>query len=148
VVLPPLPLIELCYSKKYTKEDLLRKLYGQGGVFGYLGTKDIRKVEAMIDSGDARAELIYDAMLYQIGKAIGAMTSVANFNLDGIILTGGLTNSARITDKLIAKVGRIAPVFLYPGSNECLALAEGANRVLSGKEKPMTWPMDQIGVMS
>jgi len=146
--LPPLPLIELCYSGKYAKEDLLKKLYGQGGVFGYLGTKDIRKVEAMIDAGDERAKLVFDAMLYQISKAIGAMASVASFDLDGIILTGGLVNSPKITETLTKTVERIAPVSLFPGSNECLALAEGANRALVGKEIPMTWPVDHVGETS
>ncbi len=139
--LPPLPLIELCYSGAYRKEDLLKKLYGQGGVFAHLGTKDIRKVEAMIAAGDERAKLVYDAMLYQISKAIGAMASVAAFDLDGIILTGGLANSPKIVGTLTETVGRIALVTVYPGSNECLALAEGAARALRGEETPMTWPV-------
>ena len=140
--LPPIPLIELCYSGKYTKDTLMKKLYGQGGVFGYLGTKDIRKVEAMIDAGNERAKLVLDAMLYQIAKAIGAMASVANFDIDGIIITGGMANSRRVIKALIAKVERIAPVFVFPGSDECLALAEGAARAMSGKELPMTWPVN------
>lgn len=143
--LPPLPLIELCYSGKYDKNDLLKKLYGQGGVFGYLGTKDIRKVEAMIDAGDAKAKLIYDAMLYQIAKSIGAMASIAEFDLDGIILTGGLANSSRVVETLSRKVQKVAPVHVYPGSNECLALAEGAARVITGAETPLTWPITLPG---
>ncbi|MCG6659111.1 butyrate kinase [Halomonas campisalis] len=139
--LPPLPLIELCYSGKYDKPELLKKLYGEGGVYGYLGTKDIQKIESRVAAGDAKAALVYDAMLYQIRKAIGAMASVANFELDGIILTGGLANSAIITDRLIESTRRIAPVSVYPGSNECLALAEGVLRVLDGQEVPMTWPV-------
>ncbi len=139
--LPPLPLIELCYSGTYSKDALLKKLYGSGGVFSLLGTKDIRKVEAMIADGDANARLVYDAMLYQIAKAIGAMASVADFDLDGIILTGGLANSPRISESLAQNVSRIAPVIRYPGSNECLALAEGVMRALSGTEKVMQWPV-------
>ncbi len=139
--LPPLPLIELCYSGKYSKAELLSKLYGRGGVFGYLGTKDIRKVEAMIEAGDAQARLIYDAMLYQTAKAIGAMAAAAEFDLDGIILTGGLANSSRVERVLTRKVERIAPVHVYAGSDECRALAEGAFRVVSGRETPMQWPV-------
>lgn len=139
--LPPLPLIELCYSGTYNKDALLKKLYGQGGVFAYLGTKDMRKVEAMIADGDARAKLVYDAMLYQVAKAIGAMAAVAEFDLDGIILTGGLANSSRVVETLTTKVGRIAPVYAYPGSGECRALAEGAARALRGLERAMQWPV-------
>lgn len=137
--LPPLPLIELCYSGKYSKSALLKKLYGQGGVFAHLGTKDIRKVEAMVDTGDEKAKLVYDAMLYQITKAVGAMAAAADFDLDAIILTGGLANSPRIIESLSHSLHRIADIKVYPGSNECLALAEGAARVLNGLETPMTW---------
>jgi len=143
--LPPLPLIELCYSGEYEKEELLKELYGRGGVYSYLGTKDIRKVEEMISEGNEEARLIMDAMLYQVSKSVGAMASVANFDLDGIILTGGIINSPRITGILEEKLSRLAPVYAYPGSDECLALAEGAARVLSGAETPMTWPLPSLG---
>ncbi len=139
--LPPLPLIELCYSGQYSKPELLKKLYGQGGVFSHLGTKDIRKVEAMVEGGDEKARLVYDAMLYQIGKAIGAMAAVASFDLDAIVLTGGLANSPGVVKSLNDRLHRIAKIKVYPGSNECLALAEGAARVLDGGEIPMTWPV-------
>ena len=139
--LPPLPLIELCYSGKYEKKELLKSLYGNGGVFAHLGTKDIRRVEAMIDEGNENAQLIYDAMLYQVAKAIGAMASVVDFELDGIVLTGGLLNSPRIAATLEKKLTRLAPIHVFPGSDECQALAEGAARVVAGLEEPMTWPV-------
>jgi butyrate kinase len=145
--LAPLPLIELCYSGAYTRPELIRKLYGQGGLFAYLGTKDVRKVEAMIEAGDETAKLIYDAMLYQTAKAIAAMASVAEFDLDAIVLTGGLANSARVVRILTRKIGRIAPVHTYPGSDECFALAQGVLRVLSGDEEPMIWPVDIGGAV-
>ncbi|SFM81509.1 butyrate kinase [Shimia aestuarii] len=142
--LPPLPLIELCYSGAYSKDQLLKKLYGKGGVFAHLGTKDIRKVEAMVDDSNERARLVYDAMILQIAKAIGAMAAVADFDLDGIVLTGGLVNSPRIVTALTEKVGSIADIIVYPGSNECLALAEGAVRVLAEEETAMTWPVQPL----
>ena len=139
--LAPLPLIELCFSGKYDKDALLAKLYGRGGVYGYLGTKDMRRVEAMIETGDSRAELIHDAMLYQTAKTVGAMAAVADFDLDGIILTGGLANSARVVRVLSDRVGRLAPVHVFAGSDECLALAEGALRAIRRDEVPMQWPV-------
>lgn len=142
--LPPLPLIELCYSGKYSKAELLKKLNGEGGVFSHLKTGDIRKVEAMVDAGDERAKLVYDAMLYQIAKTVGAMAAVADFDLDAIILTGGLANSARIVTTLRQRLGRLSEIRVYPGSNECLALAEGATRVLNGQEIPMLWPVQHL----
>ena len=70
--LPIMPLIALCYSGKYSEAELKKNLYGNGGVYAYLGTKDMRQVEQMIADGDAKAALIWDAMMYQIKKTIGA----------------------------------------------------------------------------
>lgn len=140
--LPPLPLIEMCYSGQYSREELLKKLYGHGGVFGYLGTKDIRKVEAMVDEGRQQAGLIYKAMLYQVSKAVGAMAAASKFDLDAIVLTGGLANSQRVVEYLTDRLSRLAPIHVYPGSDECRALAEGAARAITGADTPMTWPVD------
>ncbi|MCB1461346.1 MAG: butyrate kinase [Nitratireductor sp.] len=141
--LPPLPLIELCYSGKYARQELLAKLYGKGGVFSLLGTKDMRKVEAMIAGGDTFAELVFDAMLYQVGKAVGAMAAVLDFRLDAVILTGGLANSQQVAASLRARTKHLAPLEVYPGSDECLALAQGVARVLRGQETAMNWPVGQ-----
>jgi butyrate kinase len=139
--LPPMSLIDLCYSGRYTKDALKRGLYGQGGVYAYLGTKDMRRVEAMIDAGDAKARLVWEAMVYQIGKAIGSMAAVLDFCPDGIVLTGGMAHSARLTGTLADRIGALAPVTCYPGSHESEALAAGAARVLAGAETARTWPV-------
>lgn len=139
--LPPMPLIDLCYSGRFSKDELKRRLYGQGGVYAYLGTKDMRRVEAMIDAGDAKAKLVWDAMAYQIGKAIGSMAAVLDFRPDGIILTGGMAHSQRMTAALTARIDTFAPVSLYPGSHESEALAAGAARVLAGAEPARVWPV-------
>ena len=139
--LPPLALIDLCYSGTYDLVTLKRKLYGQGGIFAYLGTKDMRRVEAMIVGGDAKADLVWRAMIYQIGKAIGAMAAVLDFAPDGIILTGGMAQSERVVGALRAQVGAFAPVAVYAGSHESEALAAGAARVLAGAEAARVWPV-------
>ncbi len=139
--LPIMPLIELCYSGKYTEAELKKKLYGNGGVFAYLGTKDMRQVEAMIAAGDARAALVWEAMLYQIRKAIGAMAAVLDFQPDGIILTGGMAQSGKVSSALTSGCAALAQVHIYPGSHESEALAAGAARVMQGGETAMTWPV-------
>ncbi len=139
--LPPMPLIDLCYSGRFTKDELKRRLYGQGGVHAYLGTKDMRRVEAMIDAGDAKARLVWEAMIYQIGKAIGSMAAVLDFRPDGIILTGGMAHSQRLTTALTNRIGAFAPITCYPGSHESEALASGAARVLAGVEAARQWPV-------
>lgn len=138
--LPPMALIDLCYSDTYDKATLKRRLYGQGGVFAYLGTKDMRQVEAMIDAGDAQADLVWQAMVYQIVKAIGAMAAVLDFRPDAVLLTGGMAQSARLRAAITARCSALAPVVCYPGSHESAALAEGAARVLAGQEIARVWP--------
>jgi butyrate kinase len=127
----------------------MRKLYGEGGVFAYLGTRDIREVEERIDLGDSTALLVYDAMLYQIGKAIGSMASTMDFDVDAVVLTGGLANSEKLTDKLKSKMDRLAPVFVFAGSNENEALAEATLSALGSGCNYMDWPVstDSIALL-
>lgn len=139
--LPPMPLIDLCYSGRFTREELKRRLYGQGGIFAYLGTKDMRRVEAMIDGGDDKARLVWEAMVYQVAKAIGSMAAVLDFRPDAIVLTGGMVHSPRLSKALTARIGSLAPVTCFPGSQESEALAAGAARVLAGVESARRWPV-------
>lgn len=137
---PPIPLMKLAFSGKYTEKELQRKLYGAGGLFAYLGTKDIREVKRRIDAGDGLAKFIYDAMIYQIAKEIGAMASVLEFDLDGVIITGGVAHEPYLVAELTRKVGRIAPVYVFPGGNENDAIAISVWLTLTGREPCLTWP--------
>jgi len=137
---PPIPLLKAAFSGKYTEKELHRKLYGAGGLFAYLGTKDIREVKRRIEAGDAFARFIYDAMIYQIAKEIGAMASVLEFDLDGIIITGGVAHESYLTAELTRKVGRVAPVTIFPGGNENEAIAVSVWLTLTGREPCLTWP--------
>lgn len=132
---PVRALLELAYSGKYTYKELKDKLTVQGGLIGYLGTNDAREVEKMILSGDKKAELVFDAMAYQIGKEIGSYAAVLYGKVDRIIITGGLAYSKRLTDKITEMVEFIAPVEVVPGEDEMQSLAEGACRVLNNQEK-------------
>jgi butyrate kinase len=133
--LPVGPLVELCFSGKYEKDELLTLLSKKSGLMGYLGINDLRAVEQMIEDGDSKAELIFNAMCYQIAKEIGASGAVLKGKIDSIILTGGLANSRRLTNKIVSYIGFMAPVRVLPGEQEMKALAEGALRALSGEEK-------------
>ncbi|MCP4647649.1 MAG: butyrate kinase, partial [bacterium] len=137
---PPIPLFEACFSGEYTKEELYRKLYGAGGLYAYLGTKDVREVGQRAENGDGFARFIFDAMIYQICKEIGSMASVLDFNLHGIVLTGGVANSKYLTEEIARKCCNLADVFIYPGGNENEAIASAMQRVLEGEDKPLEWP--------
>lgn len=127
--------IRLCYSGKYTEPELWNLLNREGGVFSYLGTKDLREVERRIATGDSQATLIFDAMIFQTAKDIGAMATVLNGHVDALLLTGGMAYSEKLVKQLCAAVQWIAPVKVYPGEDELQALAEGALRVLRGEER-------------
>ncbi len=130
-----LPLVKLCYSGKYTKEQAFRLIRGNAGLRAHLGTADAREVEAMIDAGDEHAKLIYDALAYTNAKGIGALAAAASGKVDSIVLTGGLMHSKRLSAAIADRVKFIAPVVLYPGENEMEALAAGGLRLLSGEEQ-------------
>jgi butyrate kinase len=133
--LPTADLIDMTFSGKYDKRQILRRLVGEGGLFAYLGTNNVEKIQEMVRSGDEKAKLVYDAMVYQIAKAIGGMSVVLKGEIDGIILTGGLANSRMLTDLIKDWIKFIAPVFVYPGEDEISALGEGGLRVLRGEEE-------------
>ncbi len=117
-----------------TYEQMFRKLAGEGGLVAHLGTNDAVEVEERIESGDEHARLIYKAMAYQIAKEIGAMATVLKGELDAIVITGGIAHSEMLLGWLRQRVVWIAPLIVYPGEDEMLALALGVLRVLAGKE--------------
>ena len=127
--------VELCFSGRFTQESIYNALFREGGIYSYLGTKNLREVERRIASGDAKAALVFDAMVYQVSKEIGGMAAALNGRVDAILLTGGLAHSDRLIAQLRAAIEWIAPVVVYPGEDELQALAEGALRVLRGEEE-------------
>ena len=133
--IPALYMIDLCYSGEYTKQEMVKKVRGKGGFAGYLETQDLRDVLAMIEKGDKKAELLFEAMTYQIAKGIGTLSPVLSGNYDCIVLTGGMAYSEKFTEKIAERVKFIAPVEIVPGENEMEALAFGALRLVSGQEE-------------
>jgi butyrate kinase len=133
--LPVRSLIKLCFSGDYTQAQLDRHVFGDGGLFAYLGTRDMIEVERRIDVGDAQAAQVFDALIYQIGKAAGAMAAVLKGKADAVLLTGGMAHSERVVNHLRSYLDWIAPVHVYPGEDELQALAEGVFRVLNGEEQ-------------
>lgn len=127
-------LINLCYSGKYDRKTMQKKLRGNGGLKAYLNTVDARDVQNMIAEGNEYAKLVYEAMAYQIAKAIGELATVVEGNVDLIILTGGIAYSQMLTDWIVKRVKFIAPVEIMAGENEMESLAFGALRVLKGEE--------------
>jgi len=139
--LPVGDVLRLAYSvpphdeAHYTYEEMFKKIAGRGGLVAHLGTNDACEVERRIEEGDEHAKLIYEAMAYQIAKEIGLMATVLKGDVDAIVLTGGLARSDMLVDWIVQRVEWIAPVMIYPGEDEMLAMAQGALRVLRDEEK-------------
>jgi butyrate kinase len=138
--LPAGQLIDLCFSKKYQKDEIRRMVIGEGGYVAYLGTNDAMEVENRSANGDELAIKIQDALGYQVAKAIGEMAVVLNGYVDAILLTGGLAYSKYLTQFIISKVEFISEVHVYPGEDELEALALNALRVAIGEIEPLDYP--------
>jgi butyrate kinase len=132
--LPSLSLMKLCYSGRYTEQELHARMVGSGGLYAHLGTRDVREAEKRAGVGDAQASLVLKVMAYKIAKEIGAMATVLAGKVDRIIITGGVAYSEQLVRAVTERVSFIAPVQVLPGEEELEALAEGAFRVLNGEE--------------
>lgn len=133
--LPARELIRLCFSGQHTQAELERHIFGNGGLFAYLGTRDPMEVEQRIEAGDQRAESVLDAMVYQIAKEAGSMATVLQGKVDAVLLTGSMACSRRVVNRLCSYLDWIAPIANFPGEDELRAIAEGVFRVLDGEEE-------------
>ncbi|APC42297.1 butyrate kinase [Clostridium estertheticum] len=133
--LPSGDLAKMCFSGKYTLEDIKKKINGKGGFVSYLNTNDVRDALKMSQGGDKKAKLIIQAMGYQVAKEIGGCAAVLSGKVDAIILTGGIAYGEAVVNYITKRVKFIADVVVYAGEDELLALAQGAIGVLSGKEQ-------------
>lgn len=149
-------LARLCYSGQYSRREMQLKIKGRGGLVAYTGTSDVALLDRFIagepiakeEAGallrgltrEHAAEAV-QAMVLQIAKEIGAMSMVLEGRVDAIVFTGGLANAERlIVNPLRRRVAWLAPLFVVPGGDELGALAEAAQRVLSGEESSRTYP--------
>ncbi|MCC9296668.1 butyrate kinase [Clostridium sp. WLY-B-L2] len=133
--LPAGDLIRMCFSGKYTEKEMIKKIKGNGGLMSYLGTNSGLEVEKRIKNGDEYALEVFEAMAFQVSKEIGAAAAVLKGKVDAIVLTGGLAYLSRFTNWIKERTKFIAPVYLCPGENEMVSLAESALRYLKGEEK-------------
>ena len=124
----------MCFSGKYTQAEIKKKLIGNGGYNAYLGTNNAQEVYKR-SLTDEKAKLIFDAFVYQVSKDVGAMATVLRGKVDQIILTGGIAHGEQVTNDIKERVSFIAPVTVYPGEDQLLALAQGALRVMNKEEE-------------
>ena len=133
--IPAADLVRLCFSGKYTKEEILKMITGKGGLNAHLGTTDLPDIEERINNGDKHAKLVLDAMIYHVAKAIAAQSAVLCGKIDAILLTGGMAHSDYLTSELRKRIDFLAPTYCFPGEDEMGALAGNAAAVLKGKRE-------------
>ncbi len=129
--LPCGDLVELCFSGRYSQKEIKNMLKGKGGYVAYFGTNNGYQIEQLALDGDAKAQLIQEALAYQVAKFVGAMSTVLKGEVDGILLTGGMAHGKAIVDTITERVKHISPVFVYPGEDEMRALAMNGLRVIN-----------------
>lgn len=131
--LPIAGIINMCYSGEYTKDEIFKQVREEGGAKAYLGTRNLFEIEEMIDNGNEKAIFIFEAMAYQVAKYIGSLVPVLKGDVDAILLSGQITHNRMFTDYIIDRVGKMAPVHIYPG--ECISdgLALNALMLLKGE---------------
>jgi len=102
--------------------ELQDALENRSGLLGVSGiSADLRRVIEAADDGSARARLAYDAFVWSLRRAVGAMAGVLG-GADAIVFTGGIgENSHRVR-------ADVAPALGSPG----LILDASANRSGSG----------------
>jgi len=129
-------LVRLCYSGKYSEREMMANVKGNGGLVSYLHSNSGLEVEKRIDHGDTLAEEVYHAMAYQVAKEIGACAAVLKGQVDAIIITGSIAYSERFVGWIKERVAFISDIYVVPGENEILSLAEYGLRFLNGEEQP------------
>lgn len=118
----------------HTTAEMKTMLSRSGGFVSHFGTSNSDTIHALVEQGDEKAATIWNAMIYQLCKSIGAMATALEGNVDGILLTGGLVRFGDVVDAIRRRCGWIAPVSVYPGECEQEAMAEAVLEVLRGEK--------------
>ncbi len=135
---PVLPLLD--YIEAHSVQEVRTMCSRSGGFVSYFGTSDAKVVHRLVEENDPKAVLVWNTMIYQCCKQIGAMSTVLEGKVDGILLTGGLVRYADIVDGIKQRCGWIAPISVYPGEMEQEAMAYAVLKVLHGEAEAIRYP--------
>jgi butyrate kinase len=131
--LPAFQLAEICFSGRYTLDEVRSMIAGKGGMVAYLGTNSFMEASNRAEAGDEYAALIVEGCSYQIAKEIGTMSAVLGGEVDAIIMTGGLAYDTKHVERISTLVKKIASIFVYPGEDELKALAFNGFLAVTGR---------------
>lgn len=137
--LPAGQLARMCFKGTLSREEILNRIKGSGGLTAYLGTRNLEEVCERVKKGDEKASLIFEAMCYQVSQEICKHGATLRGEVDSIILTGGMAAEPMLVEHITARVGHLAPVEVIPGEMEMQALAESVYAVLTGSRPALTY---------
>lgn len=127
------PALELArYIQRHGVEKIQEMCCRSGGFVSHFGTSDANRIHRMVDAGNEKAVLVWNAMIYQLCKSVGEMAAVLCGDVDAILLTGGLVRFTDIVDGVRKRCGFIAPISVYPGEVEQEVMARSVLSVLRG----------------
>ena len=132
---PVLPIVKMCYSGKYTLDEMKAKVSKTGGLLGLVGTDNMLEIKDRIKNGDQWAELVYRAFAYNLAKYIGSYACVLEGKVDAIVMTGGVSNDTDFIANVKKYAGWIGEFIILAGDFEMEALASGAIRALNKEEE-------------
>lgn len=132
-------LVNLCFSGKYSQNEILKMLAGKGGLVAHLHQNSVQQLCEQISQGDTKAKAVLDAMSYTIAKEIGAMATVLKGKVDAILLTGGVSYNEPVNEVIREHCAFLAPIHVYPGEDEMGALMLNALGVLRGEMIPKVY---------
>lgn len=128
-------LIEVCFSGKYTIDEVKSMITGKGGLVAHLGTNQAHVAAEWANNGNEKARLILYAMAYQIAKGIGGALMVLKGELDGVILTGGMAQNKLVVGFIREHINFLGKITIYPGEDEMESLATNVLEVLQGERE-------------
>jgi butyrate kinase len=135
--LPSQQLIEMCFSGKFTQEEMLHKVLGGGGLFSLLNTKSVYDLRENYDHLKPFAKDVVDEMITGFTRYICII--IPDFegeSIDQIILTGGIAHWPLVSKRIKRDLKQVnIGITTIPGEKELEALRDGAIRVLNSEEK-------------
>jgi len=129
--LDPFTIFYLVQEKKLTLEEISNVLNNQSGLAGISGLSgDIRDLEQAAVSGNERAQLALDVMVYDVKRYIGAYVAILG-GLDILTFAGGIGEKGVHMRSRICAGLEFFGVKLDEGLN---SLARGGEAVISGND--------------
>ena len=121
--LPSNTLLQLCFSRKYDMDEMLRLVNQEGGLKAHLGTASLDDIRRAYAEGDPHMRFVVNAMAYQVAKEIGARAAALEGKTQQIVITGPWLAFEDFVNEIVPRVEWIAPVSFHIWASELFMVA-------------------------